>query len=183
MQDHQEAAWIQQAQSGDRNAFAELAKQYWPRIFRWLRGMQGCAHSAEDLTQEVFVKAWQALPAFDDGNFRAWLFRIARNRLIDSQRGKHAVQTEALPMDLSAPEPEPVDQLLAQEFQLTVEQACRKLPDSIRSAFLLAVEEKMSYAEIAYALDIKEATARWRVYKARRLMMRMLASQRDSKNL
>jgi RNA polymerase sigma factor (sigma-70 family) len=180
--DQTEATWIGQAKAGDRHAFAELVRHYWGRIFRWLCGMEGCAHRAEDLTQEVFVKAWQALPGYRDVNFRAWLFRIARNCLIDEKRGRHCSRTEALPADLSGNEPEPVERALANEFQAEIEEACRKLPGPIRSAFLLAVEEKMTYAEIAEALEIKEATARWRVYKARRLLMRTLGSTKDSKN-
>jgi RNA polymerase sigma-70 factor (ECF subfamily) len=181
VQDEDDKKWIVLAQTGDRNAFAELAKRYWGQIFRWLVGREGCAHAAEDLTQEVFVKAWQGLPSFHEGNFRAWLFRIARNNLIDRLRGKHATPAETLPFGLSSNDPEPVDNVIAQELRISVVEACRKLPELLRSAFLLSVEEKMSYAEIALILEITEVTARWRVYKARRLLLQMLASPRGPK--
>lgn len=182
VQDQEENTWIRLAQTGDRNAFAELARRYWGRIFRWLEGRGRCAHAAEDLTQEVFVKAWQGLPNFQEGNFRAWLFRIARNSLIDRQRGKCTNPMESLPLALSTREPEPLDNVIAQELGVSVSAACLRLPELVRSAFLLSVEEKMSYAEIALILGITEVTARWRVYKARRLLMQMLSSPRDPKN-
>jgi RNA polymerase sigma-70 factor, ECF subfamily len=181
VQDQEETTWIRLAQTGDRAAFAELARRYWGRIFRWLEGRHGCAHAAEDLTQEVFVKAWQALPDFQEGNFRAWLFRIARNSLIDRQRSKNSAPLATLPPGLSGQEPEPLDNVIAQELSLSVIEACQKLPELVRSAFLLSIEENMSYAEIAHILEITEVTARWRVYKARRLLMQMITTPRGPK--
>ena len=60
-----------------------------------------------------------------------------------------------------------------------MEEACQMLPDLVRSAFLLSVEEEMSYAEIATILDITEITARWRVYKARRFLLKFLSNDQD----
>src|SRR5262249_40714408 len=81
-----EDAWIEQARAGDRAAFTALVDVYWGRIFRWLRGMTRCSHLAEDLTQDVFLKAWTALASFEPGtSFRAWLFRIAANRFVDTR--------------------------------------------------------------------------------------------------
>ena len=179
MHEGEESTWIRQAQQGDRNAFAELVKRYWARIHRWLRGVTGCAHGADDLTQDVFLKAWQALPAYKDGYFRAWLYRIARNVWIDSRRTSAAKIVEALPESAAAKDPEPIEELMTREHEASVKQACESLPGSVRSAFLLWVQEEMPYAEIAEALDITEATARWRVYRARRLLMRILSSHRD----
>lgn len=173
-----ESSWIRQAQLGDREAFAELVKCYWSRIYRWLVGVTACAHTAEDLTQEVFVKAWQALPAFKNENFRAWLFRIARNAWIDSRRTKSPV-SDSQPDDLPGKAPDPLQEMLAREGVLNVQQACQALPNSVRSAFLLWVHEEMPYDEIAQTLDITEATARWRVFRARQLLMRALVGQKD----
>ena len=179
MHEGEESTWIRQAQKGDRDAFAELVKRYWARIYRWLQGVTGCAHLAEDLTQDVFVKAWQALPAYQDRYFRAWLFRIARNIWIDNRRTPRDKGAELLPDAAAAKDPEPIEQLMTREHEANVKQACAALPASVRSAFLLWVQEEMPYEEIAEALDITEATARWRVYRARRLLMRVLSSQRD----
>jgi RNA polymerase sigma-70 factor (ECF subfamily) len=181
LREDDESLWIRQARTGDRDAFARLVERYWGRIFRWLQSMGGDAHLAEDVTQEVFIKAWQALPAYSDGFFRAWLFRIARNALIDRRREAALETTTPLPPDVSAAPFEPLDQLATREFQTTIDDACRRLPDTVRTAFLLWVQEEMPYDEIALTLDITEVTARWRVYRARQLLLRQLTSRKDPK--
>jgi RNA polymerase sigma-70 factor (ECF subfamily) len=172
-----EAALIRQAQRGDREAFAELVRRYWSGIYHLLHGVTRCAHSAEDLTQDVFMRAWEAMPRYGTGNFRAWLFRIARNRFTDFLREKHSVR--ALPEDTPGKEKEPLVQAIQAEHQSALEHACGLLPEKFRAAFLLFVREEMSHEEIAEVLDISVVTARWRVYKARRLLMRRLSSRSE----
>src|SRR5262245_9507293 len=145
LQDQEEADWIRQAQGGDREAFAQLVRRYWGRIFRWLHVLCGCAHLAEDVTQDVFIKAWQALPGYKDAYFRAWLFRIARNALTDRQRNAAVEKLTTLPSDVSSKQHEPLEQLEAREFQASVDEACSKLPEIVRTAFLLWVQEEMPY--------------------------------------
>lgn len=180
MHEVDESTLIGQAQRGDREAFAELVTRYWSRIFHWLHGVTRCAHSAEDLTQDVFVRAWQALPRYESGNFRAWLFRIARNRLMDFHREKDAAKGP-LPENAAAKDADPLTQAISAEHRTAVDQACAMLPETVRSTFLLWVREEMSYEEIAEILDISLVAARWRVYKARRLLMRILMSQQEHK--
>ncbi len=79
---------IRRAREGDREAFADLAGCYWGRLHRWLAALTHNAHTAEDLTQDVFLKAWVKLRSFRARtHFRAWLFRIAGNCYLDSRRG------------------------------------------------------------------------------------------------
>jgi RNA polymerase sigma-70 factor (ECF subfamily) len=172
-----EATWVRQAQAGDRDAFAKLVKFYWSRLFRWLFEMSRCAHSAEDLTQETFIRAWQALPNYRNEHFRAWLYKIARNALIDDRRSRKTKAIDPLPANPAGKEPEPLSNLLTEEHRQSVEMACQLLPEVVRSAFLLFVHEEMPYHEIAEVLDITEVTARWRVCKARKLLLRQLKSQ------
>ncbi|MCI0683858.1 MAG: sigma-70 family RNA polymerase sigma factor [Gemmataceae bacterium] len=176
-----ETNWIRQAQAGDRAAFARLVERYWSRIFRWLYGLAGCGHRAEDLTQEVFCKAWEALGTYEADHFRGWLFRIARNALIDHRRRQRPAASGALLDEFAAAAPGPLDQLVAQENEVLLRQACRRLPEPFREAFLLWAQEEMHYADMAQVLDITEETARWRVFKARRWLVRCLGSQLDSK--
>lgn len=173
---------IRRAQAGDRQAFAELVGLYWPRINRWLFGLTRNTHAAEDLTQDVFLKAWSALGTLKgDGGFRAWLFRIAHNGLIDSQRGPRARATRPLPATLTAREPGPVATVLSQESQTLVHDACTRLPPLLRAAFLLRTQEELSFAEIAQVLDASAETVRWRVFKARQLLLHELGAYLDGK--
>jgi RNA polymerase sigma-70 factor (ECF subfamily) len=169
------------AQAGDRQAFAALVRRYWPGVFRWLYGLTHHTHKAEDLTQEVFLRAWISLGSLQAGSsFRAWLFRIARNSLIDSARGPRGIPPRPLPEAAADRDPGPVATAIAQESLTLVQQACARLPETYRSALLLWTQEDFSYSEIAHALEITEETARWRVCKARKLLLNELGPYLDS---
>ena len=85
-----EARIIEQAVQGDKQAFGQLYEIYAERIFRYLSFRTGSMEVAEDLLCEVFLKAWDALPRFGltnkDHHFKAWLYKIAHNALIDHYR-------------------------------------------------------------------------------------------------
>src|SRR5947209_8937028 len=82
-----EAALVRQAQQGDRQAFAVLVERYWDALYRWLYHLSHHRHTAEDLTQDSFLKAFAALSSFAAGtNFRAWLFRIAYNGFLNHRQ-------------------------------------------------------------------------------------------------
>jgi RNA polymerase sigma-70 factor (ECF subfamily) len=172
------------SRAGDRQAFAALAERYWSPVFRWLFGLTRDSHLAEDLTQEAFFRAWRGLPSFDrSASFRAWLFSIARNCLIDKRRGPRGMLFQVLPLALAGATPGPEALALDRESQVLFRQACRRLPDHFQEAFLLWAQNDMSFAEIAQALSITEQTARWRVFKARLRLVKELGSYLDRKPL
>lgn len=183
MDQEAEHQWIRQAQAGDRQAFAALVDRYWPRIYRWLFGLTRQTHAAEDLTQDVFLKAWTALPKFEGTfGFRAWLFRIASNSLIDSRRGPRGARSDPLPDSLTTHEPGPVAAVLSKESQTLVEEACTRLPSKLKTAFLLRTQEEMSFEEIGQVLGVTEETVRWRVFKARHVLLNELKHYLDGKS-
>lgn len=174
---------IRLAQAGDRQAFATLVDCYWPRIYRWLYGLTGNTHTAEDLTQDVFLKAWAGMASFQGSiGFRAWLFRIAHNALIDSRRGPRGVAPQTLPESLPAREPGPVAAVVSKESQTVAQQACARLPGKLQTAFLLRTQEDLSFAEIGEILGVTEETIRWRVFKARHLLLDELKAYLDGKS-
>jgi len=163
------------AQKGDRAAFAELAGAYYDRLHRWLYHLTRDRHLAEDLTQETLLKAFAALARFKPGtNFRAWLFRIAYNSFVN-QRRTLARQREALPENLPDDDDGPAEKAAHRETQALIAQAIQRLPADFRGAFLLRVEEGLSFRQIASILNLTEETARWRVFKARQKLVRALA--------
>ncbi len=86
---------IKEVKSGDAEAFGVLYEQYAEMIFRYVYSHLGNRLDAEDLTEEIFLRAWRALPKYDERGlpFSAFLFRIARNSLIDYYRSHKIVQS------------------------------------------------------------------------------------------
>jgi RNA polymerase sigma-70 factor (ECF subfamily) len=171
---------IERARAGDRPAFARLVDVYWGRVFRWLRKMSHCAATAEDLTQDVFLRAWRGLGTWEPGtNFRAWLFRIAANRFLDSRRGPRAREPLPLTDTLPSRQSGPVSAVLSDEARSLMVRAVERLPLALRAVFLLRMQEKLPFADIAASLGIREATVRGRLFKARRHLLRDLRDYLD----
>lgn len=173
-----EQSQIRKARKGDRQAFAALVEHYWDRLYRWLYNLTHNQHSAEDLAQEAFLKALAALESFREGsNFRAWLFRIAYNNFVNQHR-RSARDPKPFPEDvLPAGGEGPAEQVMSRESLQTLARAVGRLPDEFRAAFLLRVEEDLSFRQIAEVLETTEETARWRVFKARQKLMDVLTPQ------
>jgi len=162
------------AQKGDRTAFAALAGFYYDHLFRWLYHLTHDRHTAEDLTQEALLKAFAAMERFKAGtNFRAWLFRIAYNNFVNHRRVA-ARQRESLPDNLPDSDEGPAEQAAQRESLALLTDAVHRLPAEFRAAFLLRVEEGLSFRQIASVLHLTEETARWRVFKARQKLLRTL---------
>src|SRR5215467_13606733 len=130
-------------------------------IYRYLFRMLGSRDRAEEMTQDVFVRALKGASRYEDrSQERAWLFRIARNlRLDELRRDRRAPQ-------MSHGENEPL-QLAQQALQVSLRQALAMLPDDERESFVLAEVVGLSYAEIAVACSITPAAVRSRIYRAR----------------
>jgi RNA polymerase sigma-70 factor (ECF subfamily) len=175
---NEEAEWIRAAQAGDRSAFARLVDRYWDRLYRWLYHLTRDRHTAEDLTQETFLKALGAVNSFRAGsNFRAWVFRIGHNNFVNQKRADRRTK-HPLPEDASGLEAGgPVDTVENREALEIVGKAVAELPSDFRAALLLRVEEGLSFREIARVLGTTEETARWRVFKARQKLLKVLAPE------
>ena len=170
---------IQTAQSGDRAAQAALVERYWERLYRWLFHLTHDAHTAEDLTQDTFLKALVNLTRFQAGtNFAAWLFRIGHNNYANHYRARGR-QREALSDDLPDRAFGPVEEAVSQESLRELAKALDRVPADLKAALLLRVEEGLSFRQIAEILDLTEETARWRVFKARQKLLQALAPQRE----
>lgn len=178
-----EGDWVRKARSGDRVAFAMLVDRYWDRLRRWLYGLTGAHHIAEELTQEAFFRAWISLETLHaDGTFRVWLFRIARNCMLDSKRGPRGIAPRPLPDDSQSSHVGPLTELLERESQQLLEAALARLPTLFREAYLLWTQEELPYGQIAQILGITEPTARWRVCRARQFLLSELKAYLEPEN-
>lgn len=173
----EENEWIRAAQEGDRSAFARLVERYWDRLYRWLYHITRDRHTAEDLTQETFLKALAALKSFRPGsNFRAWVFRIGHNNFVNQKRSDRRTKHQ-LPEDAAAPDAGTEATIENREALEIVAKAVAELPEDFRAALTLRVEEELSFREVAKILNTTEETARWRVFKARQKLMKVLSPE------
>lgn len=173
-----EADWIRAAQGGDRAAFAELVNLYWDRLHRWLLQMTRDRHKAEDLTQETFLKVLAALGSFREGtNFRAWVFRIAHNNFVNLKRSERRNTTTLTDDPPGRDAAGPDDAAAEREAVVVVRKAMSELGPDFRSALLLRIDEGLSFRDIAQVMNITEETARWRVFKARRQLMKAIGAE------
>jgi RNA polymerase sigma-70 factor (ECF subfamily) len=169
--DHECAA---RSQQGDRNAFSALVRRYQDRIYRFLLRMVGSRDEALELSQEAFLKAWQALPGWrPEAQFQTWLFRIASNAATDSLRRRKVVQFVPLDEDYDAPQEtaDPAGQLEAKQRLRALEAALNRLPADQRAIVLLREIEDMSYSEISAALGVSEGTVKSRLARAREALV------------
>ena len=172
----EETLWVRQAAQGDRDAFARLVDTYWDKVRRWLYGLTGKNHLAEEAAQETFLKAWTALSTLrEPATFRAWLFRIARHCWLDARRRSNAHLKVPLPAEVPGNQPSPLSDVIGDEAQEQLSIALALLPSKYRAAYLLWTQEELPYSEIAEILGVNEDTARWRVCKARQGLVQKLS--------
>jgi len=166
--------FIELSRRGDRNAFGQLVRRYQDRLYRFILRMVNSHDEALELTQDTFIKAWQALPEWrPDAEFRTWLFRIGSNAAMDCLRRRKTVQFVALEEDFDAPDGDagPEARLQTKQELIALQRALGRLPPDQREIVLLREVEDMSYAEIGAVLDINEGTVKSRLARAREALI------------
>lgn len=166
------------ARNGDSRAFTELVSRHQDRVFRFVFRMVGSREEAMDITQETFMKAWQAMPRWrPDAQFGTWLLQIARNGALDVLRRGRIVAFEPLDDALPVADPAatPEQRVEARRRIESLDAALRALPVEHREVLLLREVEDLSYAEIAQALDVAEGTVKSRIARARAALLALFA--------
>lgn len=144
---------MQRAQANPAE-FGELYRRYAAEIERFVRGRVNEPALAEDITSKVFTKAMQALPKFTDGPFRAWLYRITRNTIIDEYRRAKPVTTiDDHPVRDRSPGPE--ESAIAADAARRLHKALNQLKPQHREIVRLRLHG-LSIAEIADRMDMSE---------------------------
>ncbi len=181
---------VERARAGEKQAFSELVNAFADRIHAYLYNMVGDRELAEDLTQETFVRAWQALSSFRGGAaFGTWLYRIATNLAIDAMRRRkregpqqsldEPVEGEDSEMErqLADPARGPDEVVEARELQAAVREAIGELSPKLRAVLLMYDFEGMSYEEIAQALGVPMGTVKSRLFNARQQLRKLVAQK------
>ena len=177
---------VARAQRGDKQAFELLVEKYQRKLARLLSRFIRDPAEVEDVTQEAFIKAYRALPAFrGDSAFYTWLYRIgintAKNYLMAmGRRAPTSTEVEAEEAegfeegeqlrDINTPE----SLLLSNEIARTVNSTIEGLPEELRTAIQMREIEGMSYEDIAKAMDCPIGTVRSRIFRAREAIAEQL---------
>lgn len=181
----QDSLLAHRARDGDQRAFGELVRRHQDGVFRFVLRMTGSRDEAMDLTQDTFIKAWQALPRWQpQAQFRTWLFQIARNGALDLLRRRETLQFVPIEDDavFAAPQPTPEEQLDQRQRLGLLDAALRQLPPEHREVLLLREIEQLSYADIAAALQIQEGTVKSRIARARAALLDRYAAATGERN-
>jgi len=183
---------VARAQRGDKRAFELLVEKYQRKLARLLSRLIRDPAEVEDVTQEAFIKAYRALPAFrGDSAFYTWLYRIgvntAKNYLMAlGRRAPTSTEVEAETAegleegdqlrDVNTPE----SLLLSKEIGETVNATMEALPEELRTAIQLREIEGMSYEEIARIMECPIGTVRSRIFRAREAIAERLKPLLDT---
>ena len=161
----------------DTDGFAEFYRQHGDRIYRFCFRLSGRAADAEDLTQEVFLAAWQGRKRFAGrASVQTWLYRIALNCWRQSRR-KPPLDMSVLEDDAAHGGPD-LAQAVADSIALTC--ALSALPPDLRETFLLVRAEGLTYREAASVLNIPQGTVQWRVHEASKRLRGLLTEEEDT---
>jgi RNA polymerase sigma-70 factor (ECF subfamily) len=153
----EEESLIHRIQKGDNEAFNQIYENYFDRIYRYIVFKTGNSYDAEDLTQQVFIKAFKAIPKFKWRGlpFSAWLFRIAHNQIIDYLRKEMKQSTLRLSEPTITSKSNPVT-TLERKFDIQrLNVAIRQLTEAQQQVLSLRFAGEMPVIEVAKTMGKK----------------------------
>lgn len=169
-----EAHDVALAAGGDAGAFERLYRAHAARVHSLVRRMLD-ADEADDLTQDIFVRAWQKLGTFrGESAFGTWLHRLAvnvvlaRRKKVGTERGRYAAPADDDPLEQAA------GRRATPELSLDFEQALARLPEGARQVFVLHDVAGYRHEEIARMLGVVPGTSKSQLHHARMALRRHL---------
>jgi RNA polymerase sigma factor (sigma-70 family) len=168
----QETVEVALAQSGDSRAFERLYRAHVNRVHSLVRRMVPDA-DAEELTQDVFVRAWQKLAGFrGEAAFGTWLHRLAVNLMLEHRAGLGR-DRKRWSSDEAAITDQPARRVTIDEG-MDMEDAVRQLPDGMRQVFVLYDVEGYQHDDIGTMLGISTGTSKSQLHRARMALRQLL---------
>lgn len=190
-----ESALVERAKRQDLEAFGKIVDAYQNRVFGFVRRMVRDAEESADLTQEVFIRAFQSFSRFDGrSSLRTWLFRIAYNLCVDrarkigrspSEYSFESATEEEQPMEFADSRWDPESVVMDGELATVVEEGIASMSEKLRSVLLLHDRDDLAYDEIAAVLKVPVGTVKSRLFLARAHLQGVVSSylNREAKNI
>lgn len=170
---------VRRSQTKDQQAFAELVSLYQDKVYSLSYHLTGDATEAQDLAQEVFLRAYLHIGTFrQEADFGTWLHRITVNVWLNSRRKQKGplvisldtpIVTEdgEMAREVAAAQPDPLEMTTERELQQLVRRALQELPADFRAVLVLREIEGYNYEEIARLLRCSLGTVKSRLNRAR----------------
>src|SRR5262245_5628681 len=171
-------ALVRLAQEGDTRAFDELVVRYRDKVYRLAFKILRHEEDAAEALQDAFTSAFRGLKNFKaESTFSTWLYRVATNASLMKYRRRRddhlsleqsqSSQPDAEPLAIPDWSQQPLEELLDAETREVMEEGLRRLPEDLRTVFILRDEEGHSNAEVAQMLDLTVAAVKSRLHRAR----------------
>lgn len=176
----QEQRWIEAARKGDREAFGRLVEVYQAPVYNLAFRMLGEPNEAEDVAQEVFLRAYRKLDSYDPGRkFSTWLLSIASHYCIDQLRRRRltwlSLEDEAVPPGaLVSQHPGPEGHAVQSERDAHIQRLLDTLSADYRAVVVFHYWYDLSYEEIADVTESTVSAVKSRLFRARRMLAKQL---------
>jgi RNA polymerase sigma-70 factor (ECF subfamily) len=178
-------ALVAAAKAGDQRAFEALVVRYRKRIFALALHITGSSSEADDIAQDVFLKAYQALPQFEGrSQFFTWVYRMAVNRSLNvrrdrARRGEDTLDDPRLELAVAVDaRSNPGREAELRQTYGRLLRALDSLPIDMRTTVILVSLQGMSHGEVAVIQNLSEGTIAWRMHEARRRLNEAMAPER-----
>ena len=178
-------ALVAAAKAGDQRAFEALVRRYRKRIYALALHMTGSASEADDITQEVFLKAYRALPQFEGrSQFFTWVYRMTVNRSLNARRdrarrGEDTLDDPRLELAVAVDaRGNPGREAELRQTYARLLRALDSLPIDMRTTVILVSLQGMSHGEVGVIQKVSDGTIAWRMHEARRRLHEAMAPEK-----
>ncbi len=184
--DAEDSELVVRSKDGDLHAFDFIVQRYQSQVLNLSARIIGDRGRAEDVTQETFISAYQAIGRFRGGSLRAWLMRIAANASRDSLRGSRRRPERSLDESLESPsfqpasaEASPEEHAERSELNAELQKAILALSDDQRAVLVLIDVQGFSYEETTESVGASMGAVKSRLNRARRRVRDILMERRE----
>jgi RNA polymerase sigma-70 factor (ECF subfamily) len=175
---------VAKARNGDEGAVTLLYDAHIEAVFDYIRYRVDSTEEAEDLTSEVFLRMVRGLVGYKEQGvpFRAWLYRIAANLIVDHYRRREKTKLASAPEYAASDEPDPLDHLANEEEAMHLRLALRRLPEEYQNLLILRFVEDLPHTEISKILNKSAVSLRAMQYRALKALAEQLNELSTSYN-